>query len=73
MKNKSNLPEELQKEVEGFFEYVQPQRLSRGLRNLLLTYLSVYQDGHSMDLEDLLIDMQWLFELLDTAEDMLKS
>jgi len=26
-----------------------------------------------MDLEDLLIDMQWLFELLDTAEDMLKS
>ncbi len=73
MKNKSKLRAPLQQEVEWFFERAVPGRLSRNLRNLLLSYLTLQQDGHSMNIEDLLVDMQWLFDLLDSAEDELAA
>ena len=73
MKSKPTLPPALQEEVEWFFEYAPPERLSRNLRKLLLSYLALQQDGHAMNMDDLLTDMQWLFELLDKAGDELKE
>ena len=71
-KTKSNLSQNLQTEVERFFEYAPPARFSRNLRKLLLSYLSIQQDGHNMNIEDLLIDIQWFFDLLDIADEELK-
>ena len=72
MKNKSNLPLKLQTQVDWFFEVVPPGRLSRNLRTLLMNYLSLDQDAHGMNIQDLYVDMIWLFELLDIAEDELQ-
>jgi hypothetical protein len=37
----------------------------------LRSYLTRQQDGHSLNIEDLLADMQWLFDLLDSVKDEL--
>jgi hypothetical protein len=60
--------EKLQEEIAKFFGYVPASRLSRNLRKLLLSYLSLQKDCHNMDIDDLLLDLQLLFDLLDTAE-----
>lgn len=70
MSNKSPiLSKKLQKETAVFFEYANAGRLSRNLRNLLISYLTLQRDGHSMNMDDLLTDMQNLFDLLDVAEE----
>ena len=63
--------EKLREEITRFFGYVPPHRLSRNLRKLLLSYLSLQKDSHSMDMDDLLLDIQFLFELLDVADEEL--
>jgi hypothetical protein len=74
MENKSFLgSEKLAEELVSFFELVPQWRLSRGLRNLLIDYLSMRPDGQCSYMEDLLVDIQYLFELLDVAEDALKK
>jgi hypothetical protein len=37
-------------------------------RSLLLSYLTLQEDGHSFNLADLLTDIQLLFDLLDATE-----
>lgn len=60
------MPDEL---LTRFKESVPPARLSRNLRNLLLQYLTVVPDGHTFDMDDLLNDLLYLFELLDGLEE----
>ncbi len=70
MKNKHLLgSEKLEKQTVAFFEYVPPTRFSRGLRNMLVDYLSLQADGNRAFMDDLLIDIQLLFDLLDVAAD----
>lgn len=71
MKNKRRLPKRLREEVKQFFEYTPPARLSRNLRKLLTAYLILERDGESLFREDLFIDMENLFDLLDVAGDEL--
>lgn len=59
----------LVKETALFLEYANAGRLGRNLRNLLLAYLTLQHDGHSMNMDDLLTDLQFLFDLLDAAAD----
>lgn len=59
------MPDEL---LARFKESIPPARLSRNLRNLLLQYMTLQQDGHFFDMDDLLNDMLYLFELLDDLE-----
>lgn len=73
MQNKKLLTKKLETELAYFFESTPPPRLSRNLRRLLTSYLVLQDDGHLMDIEDLLVDMQNLFELLDVASDELTS
>lgn len=60
------MPENL---LARFKERVPPARLSRNLRNLLLQYLTLAHDGHTFDMDDLLNDLLYLFELLDGLEE----
>lgn len=69
MPTTSQLSENLTKEFIDFIDSVPAKRLSRNLRNLLLQYLATHKDGHSFDLDNLLIDMLSLFELLQAIED----
>lgn len=71
MKHKSNLPVGLLDEVDSFFQIVPPGRLSRNLRRLLLNHLTLDKEAYGMNSQDLYVDMIWLFELLDRAEDEL--
>lgn len=73
MKNTPHISKTLKKEIAVFFEYVPPGRLSRNLRDMLLDYLYLVQDSSKINMEDLLPDMQLLFELLDIAADELPS
>lgn len=68
MKTKSHaVNNELQQEFERFLEYAPAARLSRNLRNLLLWHL-IHADGeYFFHFDDLLADLTWLFDLLDTA------
>ena len=67
MNQEPNYSPVLQAEITKFFEFVPPARLSRNLRKLVLTYLSLQKDAHNMDMEELLLDIQLLFDLLDVA------
>ncbi len=73
MENRPALSKELQIEVATFFEYAPPARLSRNLRKLLLSYLSQQRDGHNLDMDDLLLDLQSLFALLDAVQDEMEK
>jgi hypothetical protein len=61
---------EMQKEFETFIENVDPEKLSRSLRNLLCEYLAQNaQAGLSIWLDDkFFLDLQELFILLDALE-----
>jgi hypothetical protein len=57
-------------ETDELLEYVPPERLSRNLRNLLLSYLDCEKD-HPLYFEDLVVDLYFLFQFLDVATDEL--
>lgn len=63
------IPPRLANELKQFMEYAQPRRLSRNLRGLLLSMLIAQKDGYIFDLEELLSDLAFLFNLLDSMED----
>ena len=63
----------MQQAMVQFMAYARPERLGRNLRNMLLSYLLVYEDGHSFDLPDLLHDIGALFDLLDIAADEMEG
>jgi len=52
-----------------FTEQSDPGRLSRNLRGMLISLLIVQRDGHSFEMDDLLLDLSCLFEFLDVLED----
>ncbi len=58
----------LKEEFEKFLEYAPARRLSCNLRNLLLWYLIHAEGEYFFNMDDLLCDLTYLFDLLDTAE-----
>lgn len=60
---------EVQERFAHFVEYHSPRRLSRNLRKMLLEFLMTATGIESLYLEDLLIDLDGLFTLLDTLDD----
>ena len=50
-----------------FLDYTPPARLSRNLRKMLITWLIAEQGSTPAYYEDLLHDLNNLFELLDTG------
>ncbi len=55
-----------------FLEYTPPARLSRNLRKMLMAWLITGQDSIPAYYEDLLHDLNNLFDLLDAMEDIHK-
>jgi hypothetical protein len=68
MAQQPELSPQLLKEISIFMESCQPRRLNRNLRGLLLSMLMAQKDGYCFDLDDLLMDIAYLFELLDAME-----
>lgn len=58
----------LQEELLRFVEYHPPRRLNRNLRTMLLQYLMHEGSIEAFYLQDLLYDLQALFELMDALE-----
>ena len=63
----------LQEELVRFVEYHPPRRLNRNLRKMLLQYLLHEGSLEEFYLQDLLYDLQGLFELIDALETEGKS
>lgn len=66
--NKHKISKELQTRFAEFLEYATPARLSRNLRNMLLLWLIHEKDALPDYTDDLLHDLNELFQLLDVAE-----
>jgi hypothetical protein len=64
----SQIPTQILKEVALFMKQSNVGRLSRNLRGLLLAALMAQKDGYCFDMDDLLVDLSYLFELLDAME-----
>ena len=62
------LSEALAEEVVRFREYHPPNRFSRNLRTMLIEFLMFEGAIEENYLQDLLYDLQGLFELLDTIQ-----
>ena len=58
----------LQEEFLRFVEYHPPRRLNRNLRKMLLEHLMHEDSLEDLYLQDLLYDLQGLFELFDAVE-----
>lgn len=58
----------LQEEFLRFIEYHPPRRLNRNLRKMLLEHLMHEGSLEDLYLQDLLYDLQGLFELFDAIE-----
>ena len=56
-------------ELETFLDFVPPQRLSRNLRRMFIVYLSQQNEGIDLDMNEQVMDLYFLFELLDAAGD----
>jgi len=54
-------------ELETFLDFVPPQRLSRNLRRMFMVYLSQQNEGIDLDMNEQIMDLYFLFELLDAA------
>ncbi|KQB99477.1 hypothetical protein [Pedobacter sp. Hv1] len=61
----SEIPEEVLNEFKVFLKQVPANRLSKGLRKLLIDYLFYNIEALPTDFKDLLTDLYWLHELLD--------
>lgn len=64
----TTLPENVIEELVSFAESINASRFQLCLRNLLLDYLLKYRD-HRLDFDDLLVDLERLFVLLDRLAD----
>jgi len=58
----------LEEAISNFKNNTDVSRLGRNLRNLILHYQTVVNDGQPFNMEDLLTDILPLFELLDNIE-----
>ena len=70
---KSQLSRSLTNEIKRFIDDASPSRLSRNLRSMLLSLLMLQKDGYIFNMDDLLLDLSYLFELLDIIEDEIKQ
>ena len=68
-KDKNGLSKELADKVRYFIQDTSPNRISKNLRALLFGYLRNQAEGMPVDLEEILNDMEALFDLLDVAAD----
>lgn len=64
----TNLNQKVITELESLFDFVPPQRLSRKLRYIFMSYLH-YERDLPLDIDKTIMDMQVLMEFLDTASD----
>lgn len=64
----TNLNQKVITELESLFDFVPPQRLSRKLRYIFLSYMH-YERDLPLDIDKTIMDMQVLMEFLDTASD----
>lgn len=62
------LSKPLKEAFKTFLEYAPAARLNRNLRKMLTAWL-LSGNECALYYEDLLIDLEWLFELLDVAEE----
>jgi hypothetical protein len=67
--DEQSLPPQVLNGLAVFIEQSNPGRLSRNIRGLLLTVLIAQKDGYCFDMDDLLLDISYLFEFLDVLED----
>jgi hypothetical protein len=65
------LPHRLQEEFLHFIEYHPARRLSTNLRSLLIEFLTYEGATEAEYLQDLLYDLEGLFELLEKVQDEL--
>ncbi len=68
MDENSPIAPQILKEVILFIEQANAGRLNRNLRGMLLTVLMVQKDGYCFDMDDLLVDLSYLFNLLDVID-----
>ncbi len=66
-KDKKGLSKELADKVRYFIQDTSPSRVCKNLRVLLFGYLRNQAEGLPVELEEILNDMESLFELLDVA------
>ncbi len=69
MEEISQIPPRVLKELILFMEQSDTGRLSRNLRGMLLTVLITQKDAYCFNMDDLLLDLTYLFEFLDVLED----
>lgn len=67
------LSEELQEEILQWIELAPPRRTIRHLRKMLVAWMLREQSGFPMDFEEMLMDLDCLFELLDSIQDQIKE
>jgi hypothetical protein len=63
------LKADLKYAVENFLKYPEMKRLNRGLRKMLILYLTYENAGLPLDFEDFMIDLYFLHNFLDVVED----
>lgn len=69
MEERSQMPSQVLKELGLFMEQSNAGRLSRNIRGMLLTVLIIQKDAYCFNMDDLLLDLTYLFEFLDALED----
>jgi hypothetical protein len=67
--DEKSFPPQVLRALALFTEQSNPGRLSRNLRGMLISLLIVQKDGYGFDMDDLLLDLSFLFEFLDVLED----
>jgi hypothetical protein len=65
-----NLDNNTKKTLDQIFESTIPNRVSKNLRRLLLSYLESYHTNLPIDFDEILFDLDQLFQLLDIANDI---
>ena len=68
------ISETLMRGFRNYLEAVSANRLSRGLRIILMVYLRSEMDiGCAVYFQDLIVDLDFLFDFLDLIEDYYKA
>ena len=66
---KNKVSKKFENKISNFLDTVSVSRLNRHLRFMLLAYLSEFRCGNPIYHEDLLFDLEFLFMMLDAAEE----
>lgn len=66
-KGENYLSEKMQDKMRYFLQDHSPERVSRNLRKVLIDYLRSQQAGLPLEWDEILNDLESLFDLLDVA------